>query len=86
MIGKVPLQLLIILINIRIFKDVESQLNSGGFLNKVHGEILALVERLAGMINGVEPDVRRIFEQLIIDLVHKKDLVDTLIAKNVNSM
>jgi len=78
--------LLIILINIRVFKDVETQLNKGGFLNTVHGETLALVERLACMINGVEQNVRRIFEQLIIDLVHKKDLVDSLINKNVNSM
>lgn len=35
LIGKVPLQLLIILIDIRIFKDIETLLTSGGFLNSV---------------------------------------------------
>lgn len=60
MIGKVPLQLLIILVDIRIFKDVETILNKGGALDNTMGETLALVEKLAGMINHVEPHLRRI--------------------------
>lgn len=60
LIGKVPLQLLIILVDIRIFKDVETKLSKGGALNSNMEETLALVEKLAGMINNVEPHLRRI--------------------------
>lgn len=86
LIGKVPLQLLIILIDIRIFKDIETLLTSGGFLNSVFDQILKLIESLANKINGVDAMTRRIYEQLIIDLVHKKEMVDGLMKMTVNSM
>jgi uncharacterized protein YaaN involved in tellurite resistance len=86
LIGKVPLQLLIILIDIRIFKDIETLLASGGFLNTVYDQTLKLVEHLSNRINGVSPKIRRIYEQLIIDLVHKKEMVDSMMKMFVNSM
>jgi len=85
--SNIPLQLLIILINIKIFYEIEYGFNERKINYKVIiNEIQSLINTMADKIHSIDQFERKLYEQIITDMVHKKDLTTNLMNKKISNI